>query len=129
MHAPEQSALAYSLPRPSELALIESERICPRLRGGPLSQSRGLPSEVKLGSITRPFTHEGEHEVQLMLVAHDSDNLVITKTELKFVMSWVYLDSKSTEANELCRELPQGRHMLESLKCKLSRAVLVHHKT
>ena len=55
-------------------------------------------TQVKLGSIPSPLKHEGGDRMQLVLTAHDSDNLVITKTELKFAVSWVYLDSNLTKA-------------------------------
>ena len=62
-------------------------------------------TEVKLGSITRPLKHEGGDKVQLMLTARDSDNLVITKMELNFEVSWVYLDSSSTKAKGVMVQL------------------------
>ena len=63
--------------------------------------------EVELGGISEELRHLGGQKVRLGLTARDSDNLPITKTELKFTVSWAYLGASSStaEAREVARDV------------------------
>ena len=61
--------------------------------------------------------HERGEEVQLIMMARDSDKLPITKRLLNFVVSWVYLGSTAEEK----QEMPVTRSNISQYTATISR--------